>query len=196
MAEKDVLYPETKPYVTHKLNVGEHTLHIEASGTRKGHPFIFLHGGPGAGCQNYQRRFFNPKKFNLIMFDQRGAGMSTPLAGLSNNYTQALINDIEQVRLKCEIEKWSVFGGSWGAALGLLYAQQHPDRVHGLVLRGAFLARQRDLDWFYVDGGINRLIPKQWRDFVEMVPLSQRERPLGYYQASLNSDDEDTRKTA
>ena len=192
----DVLHPEIKAYATHKLDIGRHTLHIEESGSLTGQPVIFLHGGPGSSCQPYQRRFFNPKKYRLIMFDQRGAGASTPLADVGDNHTQALLSDIEQIRLKFEIDRWLVFGGSWGTALGLLYAQQFPEQVSGLILRGVFLARQRDLDWFYADGGVNRMIPKQWQDFVEIVPLSQRDRPLMHYYRCLTGDDKPARETA
>lgn len=158
------LYPSIKPYNQFELNVTPpHKLYVEESGKPDGIPVVFLHGGPGSGCEPYHRQFFNPEKYRIILFDQRGAGRSTPHAELKNNTTQELIADIEAIRVKLGIEQWVVFGGSWGSTLALVYAQTHPDRVFHLILRGIFLCRQREIDWFYQEGA-SRIFPDIWKD--------------------------------
>lgn len=163
------LYPEIKPYARHQLKVdGTHELYIDESGSVDGIPVLFVHGGPGSGCEFNSRCFFNPEKYRIVLFDQRGAGRSTPHTELANNTTQDLINDMEKIREHLKIEKWVIFGGGWGATLGLAYAEQHPDRVLGLILRGIFLGRQQDIDWLYEDG-TSRFYPDHWEDFIEPV---------------------------
>jgi proline iminopeptidase len=156
------LYPPIQPYQSYRLDVGDgHVLYVEESGNRKGLPVIYLHGGPGSGCKAFHRSFFNPELYRIILLDQRGSGRSTPLGGTVYNTTQHLIDDLEAVRLYLKIKRWILFAGSWGATLALLYAQQYPKRVAAMLLRGSFLARQRDLDW-YIRDGANRLYPEQW----------------------------------
>ena len=143
------LYPEITDPIVHELKVGEiHQLYVEECGNPSGIPIIFLHGGPGSGCQPYHRQFFDPKKYRIILFDQRGCGRSTPHGALEENTTHDLIADMETIRQTLNIDKWVLFGGSWGVTLALLYAETYPDLVSGLILRGAFLASKRDLDWF------------------------------------------------
>jgi len=140
------LFPDIEPYVRHSIDVNTtHTLYVEESGNPDGIPVVFLHGGPGAGCEPFQRRFFDPVRYRIVLFDQRGCGQSTPHAELAGNTTQDLVADIEQLREHLNIDRWLVFGGSWGSTLGLVYAQTHPERVLGLVLRGIFLCRPRDI---------------------------------------------------
>ena len=153
------LFPEIKPYAEHHLAVdGTHQLYIEESGSKNGIPVLFVHGGPGGGTEPFHRRFFDPEKYRIILFDQRGCGKSTPHGSLANNNTQSLIEDIEKIREHLQIEQWILFGGSWGATLSLLYAQDHPEKVTALILRGVFLSRKKDLKWLYQDGA-NRIFP-------------------------------------
>ena len=191
-----VLYPAISPYNEFNLEVGPpHTLYVEESGTPKGLPVVFLHGGPGAGCEPYHRQFFDPEKYRIVLFDQRGAGRSTPHAELDNNNTQALIDDIEAIRNELGIERWLVFGGSWGSTLALAYAQAHPQQVLGLILRGIFLCRQREIDWFYQEGA-SRIFPDIWQKFLEPIPPSDRHDLVSAYYERLTSDDEFTRMQA
>ncbi len=163
------LYPEIKPYARHGVKVDDvHQLYVDESGTLEGIPVLFVHGGPGSGCEFNSRCFFNPAKYRIILFDQRGAGRSTPHTELSGNTTANLIGDMEKIREFLGIRQWLVFGGGWGATLSLAYAQAHPDRVMGLILRGFFPGRQQDIDWFYEDGA-SRFFPEHWEDF--MVPI-------------------------
>lgn len=163
------LYPDIKPYARHQLKVDDvHELYIDESGTLDGIPVIFVHGGPGSGCEFNSRSFFNPEKYRIILFDQRGAGRSMPHTSLENNTTQDLIRDMEQIREYLKVDKWVIFGGGWGATLGLAYAEAHPDRTLGLILRGLFLGRQADIDWFYEDG-TSRFYPDHWEDFLAPV---------------------------
>ncbi len=182
------LYPKIEPYITHNMAVdNQHILMVEESGNPNGIPVIYLHGGPGSNCKPHHRCFFDPNRYRIILFDQRGAGRSKPTDCIENNTTQKLLADMETIRQQLKIETWLIFGGSWGATLGLLYAQQYPDNVLGLILRGVFLARQRDLDWFYKDGGVNRLFPQQWNAFMQLVPTD--EDPIKFYYKALTNND-------
>lgn len=191
-----VLYPAINPYHQFELAVTPpHRLYVEESGTPDGIPVVFLHGGPGSGCEAYHRQFFNPQKYRIVLFDQRGAGRSTPHAELSNNTTQELVNDIEAIREKLGIDRWVVFGGSWGSTLALAYAQTHPQRVSGLILRGIFLCRQREIDWFYQEGA-SRIFPDVWQHFLEPIPVNERHDMVTAYYKRLTAQDEFTRMQA
>ena len=191
-----VLYPAITPYNEFTLAVTPpHKLYVEESGTPSGIPVVFLHGGPGAGCEPYHRQFFDPEKYRIVLFDQRGAGRSIPHAELTNNTTLDLINDIEAIRSKLGIDRWLVFGGSWGSTLALAYAQAHPHRVLGLVLRGIFLCRQREIDWFYQEGA-SRVFPDIWQKFLEPIPQAERHDMVSAYYQRLTNDDEFTRMQA
>lgn len=185
------LYPHIKPYVQHSLYVDDtHTLHVEECGSPNAIPVLFVHGGPGAGTEAYHRRFFNPDKYRIVLFDQRGCGKSTPHASLKNNTTQHLVSDIEHIRQKLGIEQWIVFGGSWGSTLALVYAQAHPDRVKALVLRGIFLCRKKEIDWFYELGGASKIYPDYWQDFIAPVPEGKRNDIVNtYYQIFTGSNE-------
>jgi proline iminopeptidase len=190
------LYPPIQPYNTLELAVeAPHTLYVEECGTPTGLPVVFLHGGPGAGCESFHRQFFDPEKYRIVLFDQRGCGRSSPHAELQGNTTQALIGDMETIRQKLGIDKWVVFGGSWGSTLALAYAQAYPERVLGLILRGIFLCRQREIDWFYQEGA-SRLFPDVWEKFLEPIPEAERGALVQAYYQRLTSDDEFTRMQA
>ena len=190
------LYPAIRPYATHTLEVsGGHTLYVEECGIPEGIPVLFVHGGPGAGCSERDRRFFDPEKYRIILFDQRGAGRSKPHAGLIANTTADLIADMEMIRETLKVEKWLLFGGSWGSTLSLLYAQVHTARVLGLVLRGIFLCRKRDVDWFY-QSGASRLFPDYWQDFRALIPEQEQGDMLRAYHRLLVGDNELTRMGA
>ncbi len=170
------LYPDIKPYARHTLKVDDvHELYVDESGTKEGIPIVFVHGGPGSGCEFNSRSFFNPEKYRIVLFDQRGAGRSMPHTSLSNNTTDDLIEDMEKIRKYLDIEKWVVFGGGWGATLGLAYAERYPDNVLGLILRGIFLGRDEDVDWFYGDG-TSRFYPDHWEDFIAPVNRLRAEK--------------------
>ena len=189
-------YPEIQPYVRHTLAVDAiHQLYVEESGNPQGIPVVFLHGGPGAGCEPFQRRFFDPQRYRIVLFDQRGCGKSTPHAELAGNTTQDLVADIERIRVHLGIERWLVFGGSWGSTLGLVYAETHPERVLGLVLRGIFLCRPRDIQWFYQDGA-SFVFPDYWQDFLAPIPPADRANLVEAYYARLTGNDEITRMAA
>lgn len=184
------LFPEIKPYQRHELAVDDiHTLYLEESGEPNGIPILFVHGGPGAGCGKYDRRFFDPQKYRIILFDQRGSGRSTPHADLRNNSTQELISDIEKIRAHLKIDKWAIFGGSWGATLSLLYAQTYPETVSGLILRGVFLCRQKDIDWLYQEGA-SRIFPDYWKDYLQVIPQEERDQLMNAYYRRLTGDNE------
>jgi proline iminopeptidase len=190
------LFPPIKPYLTHVLPVsGGHTLHIEECGRHDGIPVVFLHGGPGAGCEPYHRQFFDPDVYRIVLFDQRGCGRSQPHAGLQENTTSALVADIETIREWLGIEQWLVFGGSWGSTLALVYAETHPERVHGLILRGIFLCRNRDIHWFYQDGA-SSILPDYWQDYVEIIPELERNNMIVAYYRRLTGADEVARMAA
>jgi proline iminopeptidase len=184
------LYPEIAPVRTFRLPVeAPHELYVEECGDPDGLPALFLHGGPGAGCEDYHRRFFDPEVYRVILFDQRGAGRSTPHAALEHNTTQALVADIEQLRRHLGIERWVVFGGSWGSTLALVYAETHPERVSGLILRGIFLCRPWEIRWFYQEGA-HRIFPDHWEAFIAPIPNGERADLLQAHYRRLTGDDE------
>lgn len=183
------LYPPIEPFDTTLMETGDgHRLYVEQAGNPKGDPVLVLHGGPGGGVSPGMRRFFDPSHYRVVLFDQRGCGRSTPHASVENNTTWHLIRDIEMIRERCGIETWKVFGGSWGAALSLLYAQAHPERVGHLFLRGVFLMTQAELDWFYA-GGAGRFFPEEWRAFSDPIPEEERHDLIAAYHRRLFSDD-------
>ncbi len=191
-----VLYPAIAPYNEFELTVTPpHKLYVEECGSPDGIPVVFLHGGPGAGCETYHRQFFDPEKYRIILFDQRGAGRSIPHAELENNTTQDLIADMEAIRQHLMIDRWLVFGGSWGSTLALVYAQAHPNQVLGLILRGIFLCRQREIDWFYQEGA-SRIFPDIWQKFLAPIPEQERHDLVTAYHQRLTSPDEFTRMQA
>lgn len=184
------LYPDIEPYARHRLAVDEpHELYLDESGNPDGIPVIVVHGGPGGGCEDYHRRFFDAERFRIILLDQRGAGRSTPLAKLEGNSTDKLVGDLEAVRHFLGIDRWLLFGGSWGSTLSLVYAETHPDRVLGLVLRGIFLCRPRDIRWFYQDGA-SRVFPDYWQDYLAQIPEVERDDMVAAYYRRLTSANE------
>lgn len=190
------LYPEIRPYAEHRVAVDSvHELFVEESGNPSGIPVLYVHGGPGAGCADRDRCYFDPEKYRIVLFDQRGAGRSRPHAELVNNNTAALIDDIEQIRKKLGIDAWVLFGGSWGSTLSLVYAQAHPGRVSALILRGVSLCRERDIRWFFQEGA-SRLFPDAWTDFVGIVPELERDDILRAYHRLLTGDNELARMAA
>ncbi len=190
------LYPALAPYNTGQLKVdATHTLYYEESGNPKGKPVVFLHGGPGAGTSPGYRQFFNPQKYRIILFDQRGCGQSTPFAHLENNTTWDLVADIEKLRTHLHVERWQVFGGSWGSTLALAYSQTHPTRVTELILRGIFLLRKQEIDWFY-QAGTSELFPDAWEEYLAPIPQKERHDMVTAYYKRLTSEDRDTRLTA
>jgi len=183
------LYPEIEPYAVHRLAVGDgHELHVEECGTPNGLPVVFLHGGPGGGITPAYRRFFDPERYRVVLFDQRGCGQSTPFASVEHNTTWDLVADIERIREHLRIEQWLVFGGSWGSTLALVYAEEHPDRVRGLVLRGIFLLREWELDWLYQKGA-SRIFPDAWESFLAPIPAEERGDLRAAYARRLFGDD-------
>ncbi|MCA0042107.1 prolyl aminopeptidase [Celeribacter litoreus] len=183
------LYPQIAVFDHRMLDVGDgHTLYVEQSGNPDGIPVVVFHGGPGGGSSPYMRRYFNPEVYRIILFDQRGCGKSRPFSSVEANTTWHLVSDIEKIREELEIDRWMVFGGSWGATLGLAYTQAHPDRVMHLVLRGVFLAQQYELDWFY-GGGAGQFWPELWAEFVEAIPTSERDDLIVAYHKRLFSGD-------
>jgi len=190
------LLPSIKPYAQHALEVSpQHKLYVEEIGCPTGLPILFVHGGPGAGCTPDDRRYFDPDKFRVILFDQRGCGRSTPYGSLESNTTQDLIKDIEKIRETLQIKKWMLFGGSWGSTLSLLYAQQYPTRVLGMILRGIFLCRDEDLKWFY-QKGTSRIFSDYWQEFMYPIPEEERTDLIAAYYKRLNGDDELARMNA
>ncbi len=192
----EVLFPDIRPYANHTFAVDSpHVLHIEECGNPDGLPVVFVHGGPGSGCESYHRRFFDPEVYRIILFDQRGAGKSTPHAELEGNTSQALVADMEAIREHLKIDKWVLFGGSWGSTLAVLYAETHPERALGLILRGIFLCRKREIDWFYQEGA-SRIFPDAWQEFLKPIPESERHDMVSAYYARLIGDDELARMAA
>ncbi len=189
-------YPAIEPRVTGRLKVsGLHELHWEESGNPAGKPVVFLHGGPGGGTNPDQRRFFHPGRYRIVLFDQRGCGRSTPHAELRENTTWDLVADIEQLRARLGIERWQVFGGSWGSTLALAYAETHPERVTELVLRGIFLLRRRELEWFY-QYGASEIFPDAWEPYLAHIPEAERGDLVAAYHRRLTSDDPAVRLAA
>ena len=187
------LYPEIEPYNQFDLKVSDlHTIHIEESGNINGKPVIFLHGGPGGGIEPVYRQYFDPEKWRIIIFDQRGCGQSTPHAELQENTTWDLIADIEKIRQHLEIDKWVVFGGSWGSTLSLSYAITHPDRCKALVLRGIFMIRKKEINWFYQDGTSN-IYPDAWEHYLRPIPEDERHDLVTAYYKRLTSNDDSVR---
>ena len=194
--EHRVLYPDIEPYRTGRLTVdGLHEIYFEESGNPEGKPVVFLHGGPGAGSDPKQRRFFDPERYRIVLFDQRGSGKSTPHACLEENTTWDLVKDIEKLREHLGIERWQVFGGSWGSTLALAYAEAHPTRVSELVLRGIFMLRRWELEWFYQEG-CSRLFPDAWEKYLAPIPAVERHDLMSAYHRRLTSPDEATRLAA
>lgn len=184
------LYPEIEPFNTGMLRVSAtHEMYFEECGNPQGKPVVYLHGGPGAGCSDDFRRYFDPQAYRIVLFDQRGCGRSKPHASLVDNTTWHLVSDIEALREHCAIEKWQVFGGSWGSTLGLAYAQTHPERVTELVMRGLFTLRRSELQWFYQDGA-SHVYPDFWEGYVAPIPLDERGDLMAAYYKRLTGDDE------
>ncbi len=190
------LYPPIEPYNSFSLPVSAlHTLYVEECGNPDGKPVVFLHGGPGGGCTPNYRRFFDPKKWRIILFDQRGCGRSTPFAELRENTTWDLVADIEKIRTQLGIDRWAVFGGSWGSTLALAYAETHPDRATALILRGIFMLRRREIEWFYQDGA-SRIYPDAWRHYLAAIPPAEHGDLIAAYHKRLTSEDSETRLAA
>jgi proline iminopeptidase len=172
------LYPELEPFSNNVLESSSgHSIYFEQSGNESGIPVIFLHGGPGSGCSENHRRYFNPEKYHIILFDQRGCNRSTPQGFVESNTTQNILDDIESIRKELNIGKWLLFGGSWGATLALLYAEQFPQSVYGIILRGTFLARKCDFDWF-AKSGVNKVFPDFWQEFMSYFSDEERKQPI------------------
>ncbi|NBD13989.1 prolyl aminopeptidase [Corallococcus silvisoli] len=190
------LYPSIEPYRTGRLSVtGGHSLYFEESGNPNGKPVVFVHGGPGGGTDSKQRRFFDPSAYRIILFDQRGCGRSTPHASLEMNTTWDLVADMERLREHLGLERWMLFGGSWGSTLSLAYAEAHPERVTELVLRGIFLLRKQEIDWFY-QRGTDAMFPDAWEHFLAPIPEAERGDLLQAYAKRLMGDDPHTRQEA
>ncbi len=186
---KRKLYPAIEPFATHRLAVsGLHEIYFEEIGAESGQPAIFVHGGPGGGIEPIYRRYFDPSRYHLVLFDQRGCGQSTPHACLEENTTWDLVADMERIREELGIERWVVFGGSWGSTLSLAYAQTHPDRVMALVLRGIFLLRPEEIRWFYQEGA-NAIYPDAWEEYLAPIPEAERGDLVAAYYRRLTSDD-------
>lgn len=190
-------YPSIKPYQEHHIAVSpHHTVYVEECGNPNGLPVLFVHGGPGGGCSEDNRRFFDPNVYRIILFDQRGCGRSTPHAELEENHTQALVADMEMIREQLGIEQWMLFGGSWGSTLSLVYAIHHPERVSSMILRGIFLNRKRDRDWLFSGKGANTIFPDYWQDFLSVIPTEKQHDLINAYYALLTGEDEVARMAA
>lgn len=190
------LYPPIEPYKEGKLPVSDlHTIHFEESGNPLGKPIVLLHGGPGGGCPPFYRQYFHPEKWRLVMFDQRGCGKSTPHAELRENTTWDLVNDIEKLREHLGIEKWVIFGGSWGSTLSLAYSETHPERCKGIILRGIFMLRQKELLWFYQEG-TSYIFPDAWEEYLKPIPPEERGDMLTAYYRRLTHSDPNIRMEA
>jgi len=190
------LLPSIKPNAQHMLAVDDlHKIYVEESGDPNGIPVLFVHGGPGAGTTPDDRRYFDPQVYRIILFDQRGCGHSTPYGSLEKNTTQDLIKDMEAIREFFKIKRWMLFGGSWGATLSLLYAQQHPRQVIGMILRGAFLSRECDYRWLYQNGACH-VFPDYWQEFILPIPEEERDNLVAAYYKRLSGEDEIARMNA
>lgn len=195
-ANRRTRYPAIEPYKTGYLQVNaEHSVYYEESGNPNGKPALFLHGGPGSGTSVWHREYFDPKVYRIVLIDQRGSGKSTPHASLNNNTTWDLVADLETLREKLKIDKWLVFGGSWGSTLALSYAVTHPDRVKALVLRGIFLCRPSELEWFYQNGA-HQIYPDEWELYRDFIPEAERGNMIAAYYKRLTSEDESVRLAA
>ncbi len=190
------LHPPIEPFQSGELAVSDlHTLYYEQVGNPEGKPVVFLHGGPGGGCNATYRRYFDPQKWRVILFDQRGCGRSRPHAELEENTTWDLVADIERLRIHVGVDRWCVFGGSWGSTLALAYSQTHPEACLGLILRGIFMLRQRELNWFYQEGASN-LFPDAWEHYLEPIPAEERGNLIEAYYRQLTSPDPVVRQKA
>ena len=189
------LYPHIEPFEVNFLEIDDHKIYYEVSGNPNGKPAIFVHGGPGGGGSTEVRRFFNPELYKIIVFDQRGCGRSKPHASLKDNTTWHLVSDMERIRKKLGIEQWLVFGGSWGSTLSLAYAQAHPTRVSELVLRGIFMLRKKELDWFYQEGA-SKIFPEPWQEFLEPIEDDKRENLMDAYREIFYGDDQEKKLQA
>lgn len=190
------LYPAVEAYDQGRLQVSPtHSLYYEQSGNPDGLPAVFLHGGPGGGTVPDHRRYFDPQTYRIVLFDQRGSGLSTPHASLEDNTTWHLVDDVERLREHLGIERWVVFGGSWGSTLSLAYAETHPDRVMALVLRGIFLCRPKEIRWFYQDGA-SFIFPDRFEDYIAVIPEDERDDVVGAFYRRLTSEDEAERLAA
>ena len=186
--ERTALYPEIEPYASGRLPLDAlHAMYWETAGNPDGLPVVFLHGGPGSGSSPKHRRFFDPAAYRIVVYDQRGAGRSTPLGELRDNTTPHLIDDLERLRRHLGIERWAVFGGSWGSTLAIAYAEAHPDRVLGLILRGIFLCRRGEIDWFLY--GLRNIFPEAWERFAGFLPREERGDLLAGYNRRLTDPD-------
>ncbi len=196
IAFRRTLYPAIEPNQSGMLDVGDgHKVYWEESGNPDGKPAVFLHGGPGGGTTPKMRQFFDPAAYRIVLFDQRGAGRSRPHANLEANTTWHLVDDIERLRQHLGIERWQVFGGSWGSTLALAYAETHPQRVTELVLRGIFLLRPKEIEWFY-QRGVSEMFPDLWQDFIAPIPEDERDDLLHAYHRRLTGDDAGVRLRA
>ncbi|MBZ0222233.1 MAG: prolyl aminopeptidase [Dokdonella sp.] len=196
MSERRTLYAEIEPFDSGYLQVSPlHRVYYEQCGNPQGKPTVFLHGGPGAGCNAKSRRFFDPAQYRIVLFDQRGCGRSTPHAELSDNTTWHLVQDIETLRAHLGIARWQVFGGSWGSTLALAYAQSHPERVSELVLRGIFMLRRWELEWFY-QKGCDALYPDVWEEYLKAIPEVEHGDLMSAYHRRLTSVDPAVRLAA
>ncbi len=190
------LYPEIEPFRAGILRVSDlHEIYYEEAGNPKGSPVLFIHGGPGGGIEPSHRRYFDPSHYRVVLFDQRGCGQSTPHAELEENTTWDLISDIEKLRVKLGIDKWIVFGGSWGSTLSLLYAETHPERVRALALRGIFLCRKQEIKWFYQDGA-SHIFPDVWDHYRDHIPVDERHDFVSAYYKRLTSSNRSERLAA
>lgn len=190
MTERE-LYPEIEPFDSFRMKVSDlHEIYVEQAGNPQGQPVLFIHGGPGGGIDAKHRRYFDPQHYHIILFDQRGAGKSTPYAEIENNTTPDLISDMEKIRNKLGLEKWILFGGSWGSTLALCYAIEHPQRVSGMILRGIFLCRTEELYWFY-QSGADRIFPDAFEDYRDFIPKDEQNDLMQAYSKRLFSDDKE-----
>jgi proline iminopeptidase len=190
------LYPSIEPYNRGNLQVSSlHSIYYEESGNPEGKPVVFLHGGPGGGSLPMYRQFFDPQQWRIVIFDQRGCGKSTPHAELAENTTWDLVDDIEKLKKHLQISQWVVFGGSWGSTLALAYSQTHPASCLGLILRGIFMLRQQEIQWFYQQGASN-IYPDAWEEYLKPIPVAEREDLLTAYYRRLTSPDREIRLEA
>jgi proline iminopeptidase len=196
MESHRTLYPDIEPYDSGFLQVSPlHRIYYEQCGNPAGKPVVFLHGGPGAGCNAKSRRFFDPARYRIVLFDQRGCGRSTPHAELTDNTTWRLVDDIERIREHLRIARWQVFGGSWGSTLALAYAEAHPHKVTELILRGIFMLRRWELEWFY-QKGCDAIFPDAWEGYLAAIPTVERADLMGAYYRRLTSPDVAVRAAA